>query len=293
MGRKTYKPTTPGIRHQVRLTWDTEGGVQEVPKFLRESKNQTGGRNNRGRITSYHRGGGNKRRTREVRMPTSVRTVDGVVGKGQGEVVGIQYDPNRTARLALVEPRTPGVRGESARPHYMIASKGLEVGSKVNWASSYEKTGEDIVKEGGRKRTVGSTVFLRDVSVGTSVYNLELSPRGGGKRVRAAGAHARVQRKTEEEAFIRLPSGQVRRFSLRCRATVGAVGGEDHHLEVIGKAGKMRHRSVRPTVRGCAMNPVDHPHGGRTRGGRPSMTPWSRVAKGQPTRKKRSVFVVW
>ena len=110
--------------------------------------------------------------------------------------------------------------------------------------------------------------------------------------MRVAGAKARVQRKTETEAWLTLPSGAVRRFSLRCRATLGSVGGEDHHLEVIGKAGKNRHRSIRPTVRGCAMNPVDHPHGGRTRGGRPTMTPWSRVAKGQPTRKKESALVV-
>jgi len=291
MARKTYKPTTPGVRHAVRLTWDTEGGVQEIPSFLREGKKQTAGRNNRGRITSFHRGGGHKRLTREVVTPTQCVTTQGPRREGVGKVRGIQYDPNRTARLALVQPTSEGLVGRAQRPHYLIAPKGLSVGDSVSWATGYEgKTAEAL--EGHLKRTPGSTVFLRDVSVGMSVYQVERTPRGGGKRVRVAGAKARVQRKTETEAWLTLPSGAVRRFSLRCRATLGSVGGEDHHLEVIGKAGKNRHRSIRPTVRGCAMNPVDHPHGGRTRGGRPTMTPWSRVAKGQPTRKKESALVV-
>jgi large subunit ribosomal protein L2 len=297
MALKIYRPTSPGVRHRVRLTWDTEGGDLTVPKFLSEGKRNTGGRNNRGRITSFHRGGGHKRLFREVKTPTVMYTRDGqALPYAEGNVIGIQYDPNRTARIALIQPSLL-VAGSSIDleplslcPHYQIASKDLRVGDTVTWMMNYDGT-ENALAEFS-SRTSGSTVFLRDALVGQALYNIELDPMGGGKRVRASGTHATVQRKTDTEAILRLPSGEIRRFSLRCRASIGTVGGEDHALEVIGKAGNNRHRSKRPKVRGCAMNPIDHPHGGRTAGGRPTMTPWSRVQKGKPTKRNRSVFVV-
>jgi len=304
MALKLYKPTSPGVRHRVRLTWDSQGGNLIVPKHLSHGKTSTGGRNNRGRITSYHRGGGHKRLLRLVKTPTVMYNMDGTIpGYACGVVTGIQYDPNRTARIALVKPydvqpypthhlhsNTPPLIPVYARPHYQIASKDTRVGDVLTWMLDYKKTEFAISQIATRQS--GSTIFLRDASVGQSLYDIELTPLGGGKRVRSAGTYAIVQRKTDTHAILRLPSGEIRRFSLRCRAAIGAVGGEDHSLEVIGKAGNNRHRSKRPRVRGCAMNPIDHPHGGRTAGGRPTMTPWSRIQKHHSTKRHRSSFVV-
>ena len=304
MARKYYKPTSPGIRHRVRLTWDTEGGDLTVPKHLRSSKHQSGGRNNRGRITSYHRGGGNKRFLRTISTPRSLYALDGTsLPYAHGTVLGIQYDPGRTARIALIQPlpvqnlllpngelKSFTLAPSSTLPFYQIATKSLSVGNTVTWIMDYLASREIIIS----LPTVsnGSTLFLRDIPRGQSVCDIELAPYGGGKRARSSGTHAVVQDKTDDHATLRLPSGEVRRIPSRCRAVLGSIGGEDHALEVIGKAGLNRHRSKRPKVRGCAMNPIDHPHGGRTAGGRPTMTPWARVAKGKPTSKHRSVFVV-
>jgi large subunit ribosomal protein L2 len=276
---KRIKPCTPGQRHVVRMKVDTEGGVQWVPLSLRAGKRQKSGRNNRGRITVRHRGGGKKRLLRTLRG-----------GKNQGrtgraKVIGIQYDPNRTARLALVQ----GV--DNPAYGYVLAAEGLKVGSvvQVGGAGKAERGDQGQEKSTREKNwsRMGSTRKLESIPVGMTVFNLELEPGKGGKYVRTAGAGARLLRKPEGKALLRLPSGTRVEVSLECTATVGRVAGEEHRMEVMGKAGRMRNKGWRPTVRGEAMNPVDHPHGGRTRGGRPEVTPWARIAKGKPTRSKK------
>jgi len=270
---------------------DTEGGVQRVPLSLREGKLQKSGRNNRGRITVRHRGGGKKR---------LLRTLRGGKNRGRSgrvKVIGIQYDPNRTARLALVEGRV----GERKKYGYLLAAEGLKVGQVVSRAEVGGKVNENLQqKEGSQEQgsqsprsreknwsRMGSTRKLGEIPVGITVFNLELEPGKGGKYVRTAGGGARLLRKPEGKALLRLPSGTRIEVSLECTATVGRVAGEEHRMEVMGKAGRMRNKGWRPTVRGEAMNPVDHPHGGRTRGGRPELTPWARIAKGKPTRSKK------
>jgi len=188
-------------------------------------------------------------------------------------VKGIQYDPNRTARLALVEWKTrEGGRGYT----YVLAAEGVKPGQEIDLGV---KRGQTVQK--------GSTRALKEIPIGTTVFNLELDPGKGGKYVRSAGTGAILLRKPEGKARLRLPSGTRIQVSLDCMATVGRVAGEEHRMETVGKAGRNRNRGWRPTVRGEAMNPVDHPHGGRTRGGRPEVTPWGRLAKGKPTRNKK------
>jgi len=201
------------------------------------------------------------------------------------KVIGVQYDPNRTARLALVESQSRKKYG------YVLAAEGVKVGQVIQVGKGVDQ--EEIPREKEWSRN-GSTMKLEAIPVGISVFNVELEPGKGGKYVRTAGAGARLLRKPEGKALIRLPSGTRIEVSLECTATVGRVAGEEHRMEVMGKAGRMRNKGWRPTVRGEAMNPVDHPHGGRTRGGRPEVTPWGRIAKGKRTRnpKKTSRWVV-
>jgi len=281
---KRIKPCTPGQRHFVRMKVDTEGGSQWVPLSLRKGKRQKSGRNNRGRITVRHRGGGKKRLLRVLRGGKNQGRT------GRGKVIGIQYDPNRTARLALVETVKP-MEKENQKYGYVLAAEGLKVGQVVQVGIPKEGRGR---RNEGNWSIVGSTMKLEAIPVGRTVFNLELEPGKGGKYVRTAGAGARLLRKPEGKALLRLPSGTRIEVSLQCTATVGRVAGEEHRMEVMGKAGRMRNKGWRPTVRGEAMNPVDHPHGGRTRGGRPEVTPWGRIAKGKPTRnpKKTSRWVV-
>jgi large subunit ribosomal protein L2 len=268
--RRKQKPLTPGQRHRVRMVVDTEGGWQQIPLGLRKGKRQTSGRNNRGRITVRHRGGGWKRLLR-VLYPQTTRGTQRE--RGRGRVKGIQYDPNRTARLALVEWKTTeGARGYT----YVLAAEGVKPGQEIDLGV---KRGQSVQK--------GSTRALKEIPIGTTVFNLELDPGKGGKYVRSAGTGAILLRKPEGKARLRLPSGTRIQVSLDCMATVGRVAGEEHRMETVGKAGRNRNRGWRPTVRGEAMNPVDHPHGGRTRGGRPEVTPWGRLAKGKPTRNKK------
>lgn len=205
--------------------------------------------------------------------------------RGRGKVYGIQYDPNRTGRLALVQWEKRSEKGRSREWTYVLAAEGLKVGQKIQLGRVC--TGEE---RGGRKEDlsqVGSTLALKEIPVGTTVFNVELEPGKGGKYVRSAGTGAILLRKPEGKALLRLPSGTRVEVSLECKATVGRVAGEEHRMEAIGKAGRNRNRGWRPTVRGEAMNPIDHPHGGRTRGGRPEVTPWGRIAKGKPTRSKK------
>lgn len=189
---------------------------------------------------------------------------------------GIQYDPNRTGPLALVEWNGPTKREYA----YVLAAEGVETGAQLR-----------IGDLGPRSRSipVGSTRKLKEIPIGSSVFNVELEPGKGGKYVRSAGTGGILLRKPEGKALIRLPSGARIQVSVECMATLGRVAGEEHRMESVGKAGRNRNRGWRPTVRGEAMNPVDHPHGGRTRGGRPEVTPWGRLAKGKPTRNRKKV----
>jgi len=309
---KRRKPSTPGQRHVVRMKVDTEGGRQTVPLSLRVGKRQKSGRNNRGRITVRHRGGGKKRLLRTLRgreRGKENRSKLESISSMRGKVVGIQYDPNRTARLALLE-RLPndGEIQKKKEYGYVLAADGLKVGElvKFTWSSpkavhakttSVQENGDGdsrLGSMGEQKRSrVGSTRKLASIPVGRTVFNIELTPGRGGKYVRTAGASAVLLRKPDGKALLRLPSGSLIQVSLECTATVGKVAGEEHRMEVKGKAGRMRNRGWRPTVRGEAMNPIDHPHGGRTRGGRPEVTPWGRIAKGKPTRnpKKKSRWI--
>lgn len=276
--RRKRKPYTPGQRHQVRMKLDTEGGVRWIPLNLRKGKRQKSGRNNRGRITVRHRGGGKKRLLRNLYPRT---TYGRIRERGRGKVLGIQYDPNRSARLALIEWE----KDQNREYAYVLAAEGLKLGQRI-------QVGRVCTREerGGRGEEVsqlGSTLALKDIPVGSTVFNVELEAGKGGKYVRSAGTGAILLRKPEGKALLRLPSGTRIQVSLECTATVGRVGGEEHRMESIGKAGRNRNRGWRPTVRGEAMNPVDHPHGGRTRGGRPEVTPWGRRAKGKPTRSKK------
>lgn len=260
MGIKKYKPTSAGVRGMSVSTFD-EITKTTPEKSLTVSLNKSGGRNNNGRITLRFRGGGVKRKYRIIDFK---RNKDGVPGK----VASIEYDPNRTANIALIHY----VDGEK---RYILAPRGLKVGTMI-------ESGEnaDIM--------VGNAKKLKDIPVGTNLHNIELKPGKGGQMVRTAGAVAQLAGKEGKYAIIKLPSGEIRRISLECRATIGQVGNIEHELITIGKAGKTRYKGRRPHVRGSAMNPVDHPHGGgegRAPIGRPApMTPWGKKSRGVKTR---------
>lgn len=260
MGIKKYKPTSAGVRGMSVSTFD-EITKTTPEKSLTVSLNKTGGRNNNGRITLRFRGGGVKRKYRIIDFK---RNKDGVPGK----VAAIEYDPNRTANIALIHY----VDGEK---RYILAPRGLKVGTMI-------ESGEnaDIM--------VGNAKKLKDIPVGTNLHNIELKPGKGGQMARTAGAVAQLAGKEGKYAIIKLPSGEIRRISLECRATIGQVGNIEHELITVGKAGKTRYKGRRPHVRGSAMNPVDHPHGGgegRAPIGRPApMTPWGKKSRGVKTR---------
>jgi len=262
MGIKKYKATSPGIRQMSVSTFE-EITKKEPEKSLVVSLNKTGGRNSQGRITSRFRGGGAKRKYRIIDFK---RDKDGIPGK----VAAIEYDPNRTANIALIHY----VDGEK---RYIIAPNKLKVG--------------DIIESGENADIkVGNALPLRNIPVGTTVHNVELVPGKGGQLVRSAGSEAQLMGKEGKYAQLRLPSGEFRLVLLDCRATIGQVGNLDHENITIGKAGKSRHLGRRPSVRGSAMNPVDHPHGGgegRAPIGRPTpVTPWGKPALGYKTRQK-------
>ncbi|WP_124726404.1 50S ribosomal protein L2 [Staphylospora marina] len=262
MGIKHFKPTTPSRRHMTVSTFE-EITTDKPEKSLVVTLVKRSGRNNQGRITTRHRGGGHKRKYRIIDFK---RNKDGIPGK----VATIEYDPNRSANIALINY----VDGEK---RYIIAPHGLKVGMTI--MSGPEA---DI--------RVGNALPLRNIPVGTVIHNIELKPGRGGQLVRAAGASAQLLGKEGKYAIIRLTSGEVRMVHLDCRATIGQVGNLDHELITVGKAGRSRWLGKRPTVRGSVMNPVDHPHGGgegRAPIGRKSpMTPWGKPALGYKTRKK-------
>ncbi|HXG42409.1 MAG TPA: 50S ribosomal protein L2 [Dehalococcoidia bacterium] len=263
MGIKVYKPTSPGRRNATGYSFE-EITKKEPEKSLLAPKKRTGGRNNQGKITVRHRGGGAKRRLRIIDFK---RDKWGVPGK----VVAIEYDPNRTARIALVQYAD----GEK---RYILCPLGLQVG--------------DTVMAGpGAEIRPGNALPLREIPVGTLVHNVELHKGKGGQMVRSAGAAAQILAREEKYVLLRLPSGEVRRVLGDCMATVGQVGNVEHDQIVLGKAGRRRHLGWRPSVRGSAMTPRDHPHGGgegRAPIGLPHpKTPWGKPALGVRTRRRK------
>ena len=262
MGIKTYNPYTAS-RRQMTGSDFSEITKTTPEKSLVVSLSKNSGRNNQGKITVRHRGGGNRRKYRLVDFK---RKKDGIAAK----VIGIEYDPNRTANIALI----CYADGEKA---YILAPAGLKVGMKVMSGAEAEVR-------------PGNCLPLSAIPVGTMVHNIELYPGKGGQLVRSAGNGAQVMAKEGKYATLRLPSGEMRMVPINCRATIGVVGNGEHNLINIGKAGRKRHMGIRPTVRGSVMNPNDHPHGGgegKTGIGRPGpCTPWGKPALGLKTRKK-------
>ncbi|HHU73882.1 MAG TPA: 50S ribosomal protein L2 [Clostridiales bacterium] len=261
MGIKTYRPYTPSRRHMTGSDF-TEITATKPEKSLVVSLNRKAGRNNQGKITVRHRGGGSRRKYRIIDFK---RRKDGI----PATVLSIEYDPNRTANIALI----CYADGEKS---YILAPYGLKVGSKV-------MNGEKA------EIRVGNCLPLQNIPVGTQIHNIELYPGKGGQLVRSAGNSAQLMAKEGKYATLRLPSGEMRMVPIVCRATVGQVGNVDHELITVGKAGRKRHMGFRPTVRGSVMNPNDHPHGGgegKTGIGRPGpLTPWGKPALGLKTRK--------
>jgi large subunit ribosomal protein L2 len=262
MAIKKFKPTSPALRQMTVLVSD-EITCNQPEKSLLVSLKKNSGRNAQGKITVRHRGGGNRRKYRIIDFK---RNKDGIPAK----VATIEYDPNRTANIALLHY----VDGEKA---YILAPVGLEVGTTVLSGPTAD------IKP-------GNAMALKDMPVGTVVHNIELKPGKGAQLVRSAGVSAQLMAKEGKKALLRLPSGEMRFVSIDCKATIGQVGNIEHGNVVIGKAGRKRHMGIRPTVRGSVMNPCDHPHGGgegRTSIGRPSpVTPWGKPALGYKTRKK-------
>ncbi|MGE5573452.1 MAG: 50S ribosomal protein L2 [Bacillota bacterium] len=263
MAIKRYKPVTAGRRFMTVPTFE-EITAKEPERSLLARNPKTGGRNAHGRITVRHRGGGAKRKLRIIDFK---RDKDGVPAK----VASIEYDPNRSARIALLNYAD----GEK---RYILAPLGLEVGGTV-----VSGPGADIKP--------GNALALRDIPVGTVVHNLELVPGRGGELARAAGMGAQLMAKEGDYAHVRLPSGEVRLVRLECKATIGQVGNVEHEIVRTGKAGRKRHMGWRPEVRGVVMNPVDHPHGGgegRAPIGHASpLTPWGKPTLGYKTRKRK------
>ena len=264
MGVREYKPTSAGRRFMSVATFE-EVTKKRPEKSLISPAKRTGGRNNAGRITTRHIGGGHKRKYRAIDFRRDKLEV-------AGKVAGIEYDPNRSANIALIHY----VDGEK---RYILAPAGLRVGDAV--VSS--RKGDTEIKE-------GNTLPLKMIPLGTSVHNVEMKPGKGGQMARSAGNYAQIVAKEGNYGHLRLPSGEVKLINLSCMATIGQVGNIDHENVDWGKAGRSRWRGVRPTVRGVAMNPVDHPMGGgegRTKGGRHPCSPWGQLAKGLKTRKNK------
>ena len=262
MAIKKHKPTSPGRRFATHLISE-EITRNEPEKSLLETISKSGGRNNYGRITTRHRGGGHKRRYRLIDFK---RDKTGVPAK----VASVEYDPNRSAHIALLHY----VDGEK---RYILWPKGLKVG-------------DEVVSDQRADIRPGNVMPLDSMPLGTHVHNVELKIGAGGQMVRSAGTYAQLMAKEHGYATLKLPSGEMRRVSLRCKATVGEVGNEQHENVSLGKAGRTRWQGRRPKVRGVAMNPVDHPMGGgegKSSGGRHPVSPWGMPTKGYRTRRKK------
>ena len=263
MATMKYKPTTPSRRNMVSPSFD------EVTKFTPEKslivkKKKNAGRNSYGKITVRHHGGGNKQKYRLIDFKRNE--------EGTAKVIGVEYDPNRTAYIALLE-------NEAGKKSYIVAPVGLTDGDVVATGSNAD------IKP-------GNVLPISQIPVGTIIHNIELYPGKGAQLVRSAGAFAQLMAKENGTAQVRLPSGEVRIIRLECKATIGQVGNLEHETIKLGKAGKTRHRGIRPTVRGSVMNPCDHPHGGgegKSPVGRPGpVTPWGKPALGYKTRNKKA-----
>ena len=263
MSIKTYKPTTPSRRNM------SAPSFEEVTKFGPEKsllavKKKHAGRNSYGKITVRHKGGGNRQKYRVIDFERK--------NASPATVVGVEYDPNRTAYIALLQH-------EDGKKNYVIASDGLRTGDVI-----YSGADADI--------KVGNTLPIANIPVGTFINNIELYPGKGAQLVRSAGAAAQLMAKENGVAQVRLPSGEVRIVRLDCKATIGQVGNIEHDTVKLGKAGKTRHKGIRPTVRGSVMNPCDHPHGGgegKSPVGRPGpVTPWGKPALGYKTRDRKA-----
>ena len=262
MATMKYKPTTPSRRHM------SVASFEEVTKFspeksLIETKKKHAGRNSYGKITVRHQGGGNKQK---------YRLIDFKRMEGKATVIGVEYDPNRTSYIALLQ-------NEEGKKSYVIAPLGVTDGDVL-----YSGADADIKP--------GNTLPIEKIPVGTIIHNIEIYPGKGGQLVRTAGAQAQLMAKENGMAQVRLPSGEVRLIRLDCKATIGQIGNIEHDTIKIGKAGKTRHMGIRPTVRGSVMNPCDHPHGGgegKSPVGRPGpVTPWGKPALGYKTRNKKA-----
>ena len=260
---KVYKPVTNGRRNMTALTRE-EITAKRPEKSLTKTISKKGGRNNQGVITVRHHGGGHKRLYRIIDFKRNKLDVEGTV-------IAIEYDPNRSANIALI-------RYTDGEKRYILAPKGLEVGNKI-----ISSDNADII--------VGNCLPMGNMPEGTFIHNIEMNPGKGGQLARAAGVSAQILGKEGKYVTVRLASGEVRRLLAVCKATVGIVGNEDHSLVNIGKAGRNRWKGIRPTVRGSVMNPNDHPHGGgegRTSIGRKApMTPWGKKALGVKTRRNK------
>ena len=268
MAVKRFRPVTPTQRYKTVNSFD-EVTASSPEKSLTAPLSKCGGRNNRGRITMRRRGGGHKRRYRIVDFK---REKDGVEGK----VATIEYDPNRSAFIALIFYRD----GEK---RYILAPQGMKVGSLVN-------SGPEAPV------VVGNALPLSRIPVGATVHNIELNPGQGARLARSAGVGVQLMTRDERRAQLRMPSGEIREVQVQCRATLGQVGNADHGNVVLGKAGRSRWLGKRPKVRGVVMNPVDHPHGGgegKSSGGRHPVTPWGKPTKGRKTRRKGKKSDVW
>jgi len=265
MGMKHYRAYTPSRRNMTTSDY-AEVTKKSPEKSLLATKKKNAGRNSYGRITVRHQGGGNRQKYRLIDFK---RLKDNV----EATVVGIEYDPNRSANIALIQY-------EDGEKSYILAPQGLTDGMKV---VSGEKV--DI--------KVGNAMPIENIPVGTMIHNIELNPRQGGKLVRSAGQEAQLMAKEGAYAHVRLPSGEMRLVSVKCRATIGTIGNSDYENVKLGKAGRKRHMGIRPTVRGSAMNPNDHPHGGgegKAPIGRPGpVTPWGKPALGYKTRNKKKL----
>ena len=260
MALKTFRPTTPGLRQLVLVDRGTLWKGAPI-KMLTEGKTKSGGRNNFGRITTRHIGGGHKQAYRKIDFKRTKHDITAMVER-------LEYDPNRTAFLALLK-YTDGTHA------YILAPQRLGVGDSV---------------VSGVKADVkpGNAMQLASMPIGTIVHNIELKAGGGGKIARSAGTYGQLVGRDSGWAILRLNSGETRRVRAECMATVGAVSNPDHMNESTGKAGRTRWKGTRPTVRSIAMNPIDHPNGGRTKGGKHWATPWGKPTKGFKTRKNKS-----
>ena len=264
MALKTHRPLTPAARYKALPAFD-EITKSKPEKSLLEVKQRTGGRNNRGRLTMRHHGGGHKQKYRVIDFKRRKHDV-------VATVIGIEYDPNRTSRIALIEYAD----GEK---NYILAPIGLEVGAKV-------VAGEKVAPE------VGNALPLKSIPLGSSIHNVELTPGRGGQLARSAGQQVVLNNRESGYALVKMPSGEIRKINENAYATIGQVGNVDHMNVSSGKAGRSRWKGIRPTVRGMVMNPIDHPNGGgqgKSKGGggrHHPMSPWGQLAKGFKTRRK-------